>query len=121
MTTNIPKKRAVISYENMSEALQEAFKEKYPHGYTDYMGDIFKVDKPDGTSFYAVSLEIPDAIYLIKIKVKVDDYADIENGLFKDGNGDDSDDASEDPDEATFPDDGADFSGGDDADEESDS
>ena len=52
---NINKKRAVISYENMSEELMEAFKEKYPRGYADYMGDIFKVDKPDGTSFYAVS------------------------------------------------------------------
>ena len=79
---NIPKKRAVISYENMSEALMDAFKEKYPHGYADYMGDIFKVDKPDGTSFYAVTLEIPDALYLVKIKVKVDDYEDAEE-VFK--------------------------------------
>ncbi len=43
------KRRAVISYENMSTELMEAFKEKYPHGYADYMGDIFKVVKPDGT------------------------------------------------------------------------
>ena len=35
------KKRAVISYENMSPELAEVFKEKYPHGYADYMGDIF--------------------------------------------------------------------------------
>lgn len=81
---NIPKKRAVISYENMSDELMDAFKEKYPHGYADYMGDIFKVEKPDGSSFYAVSLEIPDALYLVKIKVKVDDYGDVESELFKD-------------------------------------
>ena len=85
---NIPKKRAVISYENMSDALMEAFKEKYPHGYADYMGDIFKVDKPDGTSFYAVPLEIPDALYLVKIKVRVDDYEDAEE-VFKNEDGDD--------------------------------
>lgn len=84
---NIPKKRAVISYENMSEELQDAFREKYPHGYADYMGDIFKVDKPDGTSFYAVTLEIPDALYLVKIKVKVDDYEDAEE-VFKNEDGD---------------------------------
>ena len=84
---NIPKKRAVISYENMSEELQDAFREKYPHGYADYMGDIFKVDKPDGTSFYAVTLEIPDALYLVKIKVKVDDYDDAEE-VFKNEDGD---------------------------------
>ena len=52
-----PKKRAVISYDNMSPELQAAFKEKYPRGYADYMGDIFKVDKPDGTFFYAVEVD----------------------------------------------------------------
>ena len=88
---NIPKKRAVISYDNMSEELKDAFREKYPHGYADYMGDIFKVDKPDGTSFYAVTLEIPDALYLVKIKVKVDDYEDAEE-VFKSEDGDDGDD-----------------------------
>jgi hypothetical protein len=90
------KKRAVISYENMSPELAEAFKEKYPHGYADYMGDIFKVVKPDGTFFHAVSVEIPDAIYLVKIKVKVDDYEDVQNGLFKDDNDDDDDDSGDD-------------------------
>lgn len=92
MTKNqsTPKKRSVISYANMFPELQAAFKTKYPKGYADYMGDIFKVDKPDGTSFYAVSVEIPDAIYLVKIEVKVDDYEDIENGLFKEMNDDDA-------------------------------
>lgn len=88
---SIPKKRAVISYENMSDELMEAFREKYPHGYADYMGDIFKVDKPDGTSFYAVTLEIPNALYLVKIKVKVDDYEDAEE-VFKSDDGDDGGD-----------------------------
>ena len=31
------KRRAVISYENMSDELREAFEEKYPHGYADYL------------------------------------------------------------------------------------
>ncbi|HIZ86451.1 MAG TPA: RNA polymerase I-specific transcription initiation factor RRN3 family protein [Candidatus Coprenecus stercoravium] len=82
METKHPKKRAVISYDNMSPELQAAFKEKYPRGYSDYMGDIFKVDKPDGTFFYAVSIEIPDAIYLVKIDVDIDDYEKAENELF---------------------------------------
>lgn len=76
------KKRAVISYENMQPELLAAFKEVYPRGYADYMGDILKVDKPDGTFFYAVPLEVPDAIYLVKITVKVDDYDEAENGIF---------------------------------------
>ena len=82
--------------------------------YADYMGDIFKVDKPDGTFFYAISLEIPEAIYLIKIDVKIDDYEDVENGLF----GDADVDADGGADGDTFPDnDGGNFAGEDDSDE----
>ena len=94
------KKRAVVSYANMSAELAAAFKEKYPKGYADYMGDLFKVDKPDGSFFYAVSVEIPDAIYLVKIEVKIDDYEDVENGLF----GDTSVDGEEGTGDGTFPD-----------------
>lgn len=110
-----PIKRAVVSYENMSAELQAAFKEKYPKGYADYMGDIFKVDKPDGSSFYAVSVEMPGAIYLVKISVKVDDYEDVEKGLFNDGIDDDPSG------DGTFPEDGTDssaFSDDDDSKEE---
>lgn len=99
------KKRAVVSYANMSAELAAAFKEKYPKGYSDYMGDLFKVDKPDGSFFYAVSIEIPEAIYLVKIDVKIDDYEDAENDLF----GDDSSDEAPGGD-GTFPDeDGSSF------------
>lgn len=101
--TAIPqKRRAVVSYENMSPELQAAFKEKYPKGYADYMGDLFKVEKPDGSFFYAVSVEIPDAIYLVKMTVKVDDYEEAENELFNEG-GTDSGEGGDDvfPDEGT--------------------
>jgi len=84
------KKRAVVSYENMSEELAAAFAEKYPKGFSDYFPDLVKYDKPDGTSFYAVTLEIPSAIYLVKIKVKTDDAEDIERWL----DGDDDDDGN---------------------------
>ena len=84
------KRRAVISFENMSEELAAAFSEKYPKGYADYFHDLVKYDKPNGDSFYAVTIEITDAIYLVKIKVKTDDAEDIERWL--DGeDGDDSD------------------------------
>ncbi|MCM1177725.1 MAG: hypothetical protein NC115_11595 [Bacteroidales bacterium] len=83
------KKRAVVSFENMSEELAAAFAEKYPKGFSDYLPDLMKYDKPDGTCFYAVTLEIPDAIYLVKIKVKTDDAEDIERWL----DGDDDDDS----------------------------
>jgi len=96
MEPNAPVKRAVISYENMSQELLDAFKEKYPRGYSDYLSDIIKVDKPDGSCFYAVSLEVPGAIYLVKIKVHVDDKEDIENGLFKDEDDADGDEPDSD-------------------------
>ena len=97
-------KKAVVSYENMSAELQAAFKEKYPKGYSDYMGDIFKVEKPNGTSFHAVSVEIPGAVYLVKIPVKVYDYEDVEKGLFGDNLGEDE------VGDGTFPEEGTDSS-----------
>ena len=95
------KKRLVVSYSNMKEDVAAAFKEKYPKGYSDYMGDLFKVDKPDGTSFYAITLETETAIYLIKMVVTIDRAEDAQKTLFPDSEG--SDDM---PTEGeTFPDD----------------
>ena len=75
------KKRHIVSYENMSPELAAAFAEKYPKGFNDYLPDLNKYTKPDGTPFYAVMIEIPDAIYLVKIKVQIDNPDDIERGL----------------------------------------
>ena len=95
------KRRLVVSYSNMKEDVAAAFKEKYPRGYSDYMGDLFKVDKPDGTSFYAITLETETAIYLIKMVVTIDRAEDAQKTLFPDSEG--SDDM---PTEGeTFPDD----------------
>ena len=93
------KRRAVVSYVNLSPELLAAFKEKYPKGYADYMEEVFKVEKPDGTFFYAISLEVPDAIYLVKVDVKIDDYEDIEKGLFGGGSDDEEGDSEEFPDD----------------------
>ena len=75
------KKRHIVSYENMSPELAAAFAEKYPKGFSDYLPDLTKYTKPDGTPFYAVMVEIPDAIYLVKIKVQIDNPDDIERWL----------------------------------------
>ena len=112
MVTTPNKRRAVVSYENMSEELAAAFAEKYPKGFNDYLPDLMKYDKPDGTSFYAVTVEIPDAIYLVKIKIKTDDVEDIER-LLDGEDSDDSDGASDDSE--SLPDDNiAQYSTGDD-------
>lgn len=94
----VQKKRAVISYENMSKELAEAFALKYPKGFSDYLPDLMKYDKPDGTCFYAVTVEIPDAIYLVKIKIKTDNIDDIERWLDGEDDGQDegAGDASDD-------------------------
>ena len=75
------RKRHVVSYENMAPAVAEAFAQKYPGGFNDYLQDLTKYTKPDGTPFYAVTIDIPDGIYLVKINVKIDDAEDIERWL----------------------------------------
>ena len=89
-----PKRRAVVSYENMSEELSAAFSEKYPKGFNDYFPDLMKYDKPDGSCFLAVTIEIPVAIYFVKIKLTTDDAEDIERWL----DGEDGDDSGSDSD-----------------------
>ncbi len=75
------RKRHVVSFENMSDEVAAIFSEKYPKGFNDYLPDLIKYTKPDGTPFYAVTIETPDSIYLVKIKVQTDDLDDIERWL----------------------------------------
>ena len=88
------KKRRVVSYENMDEVLKAAFEEKYPKGFNDYFPDLNKYDKPDGTFFYAVTVETDDSIALVKIQVETDDAEDIERWLDSDGDADDGDEST---------------------------
>lgn len=75
------RKRHIVSYENMSGELAAAFAQKYPKGFSDFFPDLVKYPRPDGTSFYAVTIETPDAEYLVKIKVDVDNPDDFERWL----------------------------------------
>ncbi len=75
------RRRHIVSYENMSPELASAFAEKYPKGFNDYLPDLNKYTKPDGTPFYAVLIELPEDIYLVKIKVQIDNPDDIERWL----------------------------------------
>ena len=108
--STIAKRRAVVSYENMSDEVAAAFAEKYPRGYSDYFPDLMSYPKPDGTSFYAVTIEIPDAIYLVKIHVKTDDAEDLERWL----DGEDGDDADSNEGESLPDDNISQYSSGDD-------
>jgi len=110
------KKRAVVSYENMPEEVSQAFAEKYPRGVVDYLPDVQKIDKPDGTSIYTVTIEIPTAIYLVKVQIKVDDVDDLDRWL----DSDDSDEESEDDNNEALPDDNISQYGSDDDSQDSD-
>ena len=59
----------IISYEKMSPEVRALFESKYPDGYSDY---VTRYPKPNGDSFYAVSLYTEEADYLIKVDVDVD-------------------------------------------------
>ena len=108
------KKRAVVSYENMSEELAAAFAEKYPRGLVDYLPDVKQVKKPDGISIYTVEVEIPSAIYLVKVQIKVDDTEELNKWLDEEASEDDAD--TQTPNEGdTLPDDNiSQYSNGDD-------
>lgn len=97
-----PKKRVVISEENMSDELKEELKARYPFGVSDSM---IRINKPNGDFFYGVVLEMPDVTYLVKLKVKVDKSPaeELDKELFDDGGSDEivSDDvASEEADDS---------------------
>lgn len=72
MTPN-PKKRLVVSFNNLPLELQEELKALYPAGYYDVM---MRIDKPNGDFFYAVPFETEEISYLVKIDVKIDDLSD---------------------------------------------
>lgn len=94
------KKRAVVSYENMSDELAAAFAEKFPRGERDYFSIVKSITKPDGTTIHTVELDLPDAIYLVKVPMKMDDAEDLERWL----DADDTDD-EESTEGETLPDD----------------
>lgn len=106
----------------MSPELQAAFAEKYPRGFQDYLTDLVKYPKPDGTSFYAVTVEIPDAIYLVKIQVRTDDAEDIQRWLEGEEDAENQQvtgaGADSEPEDNTLPDDNiAQYGAGDDSDD----
>ena len=65
----VPKKRLIVSYKNCPADVLQAIKEKYPLGYGDA---IIKVDKPGGDFFHAITVDLEDTSYLVKVNVKID-------------------------------------------------
>ena len=73
--TMVQKKRLVVSSKNCPEDVIQAIKEKYPLGYGDA---IIKVQKPNGEFFHAITIDLEDVCYLVKVDVKIDNLTDEE-------------------------------------------
>ena len=74
MAENKAKKNLVVSYERLTPEVLEALEKKYPGGVENYVKRITAGDKV----FYAVTIDTPDASYLVKVPVKIDSEFDEE-------------------------------------------
>lgn len=75
------KKHKLINLESISGELLEVFNSTYPGGESDYFPCLVKYPKKDGTSFYALTLETSDTIYLVRVPVQTDDVEDVAKWL----------------------------------------
>ena len=71
----VPKKRLIVSYKNCPAEVLQAIKEMYPHGYGDA---VMKIEKPNGDFFYAITIDLQDISYLVKVNVKIDNLTEEE-------------------------------------------
>ncbi len=67
---SITKKRSIISYINLKEEHQELFEEIYSEGFAHA---IQKIVKPNGDKIFVVPMETDDAIFMVKVDVKIDE------------------------------------------------
>jgi hypothetical protein len=63
------KKRVIINYSNLPAEVLEALRQKYPLGYSNF---VMKVKTGNDSFFYAVTVDMEDTSYLIKVPVKID-------------------------------------------------
>lgn len=113
------RKRHVISLEKMPPEVIAAFNEKYPGGVTDCEDDIQQYPKPNGEVFYAVTIELPTDIYLVKIPVEIDSIEDVQKWLDSDVEIDSAGAAPDtEPEDNTLPDDNISQYKGDESDDE---
>ncbi|MCH5173913.1 MAG: hypothetical protein J1D85_06865 [Bacteroidales bacterium] len=82
------KRRHVISRDNLPAGILQLFNDKYPKGFNDLLPDLVKyspgINPRTGKQiepFYAVTLETDTDIYLVKIKVDIDNPEDVERWL----------------------------------------
>ena len=69
------KKRIITSIEKVSREVRDLISEAYPMGW---VNNVWRINKPNGEFFHAITLETDEVAYLIKVAVKVDSKADLE-------------------------------------------
>ena len=69
MNPRVNKKRVIVSFNKLSSEQILQFSEAYPEGYASH---IQKITKPSGEIIYVVPFDTEEAIYMVKIDVKVD-------------------------------------------------
>ncbi|MCB2219292.1 MAG: hypothetical protein KQI35_02770 [Bacteroidetes bacterium] len=69
------KKRVVTSLDKITPEIRDLIAKQYPLGWKDR---VFRINKPNGEFFHAITLDTPETAYLIKVPVKVDSKADLD-------------------------------------------
>jgi hypothetical protein len=68
-------KKIIIHFNNLPVEVKEAIRRKYPDGYLNH---IIKVTKPNNDFFHAVTVDVGEISYLVRVDMKVDAKMDIE-------------------------------------------
>lgn len=69
------RKRLIVQYNNLPPGVLEAIQKKYPLGWSNY---VIKVETSNNNFFYAITVDTPEASYLVKVNVKIDQVVDEE-------------------------------------------
>jgi hypothetical protein len=67
------RKKLIINYQNASPELMEAIRKKYPLGWVNH---TIKVRTGGESFFFAITVDMDDTSYLVKVPVKVDNKSD---------------------------------------------
>jgi len=73
------RKKLIINYQNASPELMEAIRKKYPLGWVNH---TIKVNTSGNSFFFAITVDLDEASYLIKVPVKVDNKSEKDDEEF---------------------------------------
>ncbi len=71
--------KKIINYADISPAIMEAIRKKYPMGWINH---TIKIPSANGTFFFAITLDTDEISYLIKVPVKIDTKSEKDEDFF---------------------------------------